>query len=81
MAVRPVNEQQLRAAISSSGPDRLFEVVWSPASSAAGAKQASPHQLLESVATEDDPVAASYLRTHQVLAAVQSWLTGQETGV
>ncbi|GKU37270.1 type I polyketide synthase [Mycobacterium montefiorense] len=81
MAVRPVNEQQLRAAISSSGPDRLFEVVWSPASSAAGAKQASPHQLLESVATEDDPVAASYLRTHQVLAAVQSWLTEQESGV
>ena len=81
MAVRPVNEQQLRAAISSSGPDRLFEVVWTPAPAAAGTKPVSPHQLLESVATEADPVAATYRRTHQVLAAVQSWLTEYDSGV
>ena len=31
MVARPVSEQQLRAAVSSAGPDRLFEVVWSPA--------------------------------------------------
>jgi mycoketide-CoA synthase len=81
MAVRPVNEQQLRAAIASSGPDRLFEVVWSPAPAAAGTKPVSSHQLLESVATEDDPVEATYRRTHQVLAAVQSWLTERDSGV
>ena len=29
MVARPVTDQQLLAAVSSSGPDRLFEVVWS----------------------------------------------------
>ncbi|MEE6139151.1 type I polyketide synthase [Mycobacterium sp. 050128] len=80
MVARPVNEQQLRAAISSSGPDRLFEVVWTPAP-AATAANGSSHQLLESVVAEGDPVAATYLRTHQVLAAVQSWLTEHDSGV
>ena len=31
MVARPVNAQQLRAALPRSGPDRLFEVIWSPA--------------------------------------------------
>ena len=30
MVARPVTDQQLLAAVSSSGPDRLFEVIWSP---------------------------------------------------
>src|SRR6202007_3142615 len=29
MVARPVSDQQLLAAVSNSGPDRLFEVVWS----------------------------------------------------
>jgi polyketide synthase 12 len=81
MVARPVNEQQLRAAISGSGPDRLFEVVWSPAPATAGTNPAASHQLLESVATEHDPVAAAYQRAHQVLAAVQSWLTERDSGI
>ncbi len=39
------------------------------------------YQLLESIATEQDPVAATYQRTHEVLAAVQSWLTEHDSGV
>jgi polyketide synthase 12 len=35
MVARPVTDQQLLAAVSSSGPDRLFEVVWSAQPSAA----------------------------------------------
>jgi polyketide synthase 12 len=80
MVARPVSERQLRAAVSSAGPDRLFEVVWSPATPAPGA--ATPaHQLLESLATDQEPVAATYQRTHQVLGAVQSWLTEHDSGV
>jgi mycoketide-CoA synthase len=81
MVARPVNEQQLRAAISGSGPDRLFEVVWSAAPATAGTNPVPSHQLLESFATERDPVAASYQRAHQVLAAVQSWLTERDSGI
>jgi mycoketide-CoA synthase len=81
MVARSVNEQQLRAAISRSGPDRLFEVVWSPAPAAAGTNPISSHQLFESVATEHDSLAATYQRTHRVLAAVQSWLTERDSGI
>src|SRR5271168_4611917 len=31
MVARPVSQQQLMAAVSGSGPDRIFEVNWSPA--------------------------------------------------
>ncbi|HEV7359540.1 MAG TPA: SDR family NAD(P)-dependent oxidoreductase, partial [Mycobacterium sp.] len=81
MVARPVNEQQLRAAISGSGPDRLFEVVWSAAPATAGTNPVPSYQLLESFATEHDPVAASYQRAHQVLAAVQTWLTERDSGI
>ena len=80
MVARPVSEQQLRAAVSSAGPDRLFEVVWSPATTTR-ADAAVSYQLLESIATEQDPVAGTYCRTHEVLAAVQSWLTEHDSGV
>ncbi|HYB82278.1 MAG TPA: acyltransferase domain-containing protein, partial [Mycobacterium sp.] len=82
MVARPVSERQLRAAVSSAGPERLFEVAWLPATTAAAAATpAPPHQLLELVATEQDPVTATYERTHQALAAVQSWLTEHDSGV
>ncbi|MEB3981643.1 type I polyketide synthase [Mycobacterium sp. 663a-19] len=80
MVARPVNERQLRAAISSAGPDRLFELVWSPTTKTAPA-EASAHEVFESVAAEDDPVAATYERTHRALGAVQSWLTERDSGV
>ena len=80
MVARPVSERQLRAAVSGAGPDRLFEVVWSPATSTPS--DATPaHQILEALATDQEPVAATYRRTHQALAAVQSWLTEHDSEV
>ena len=83
MVARPVSEQQLRAALSGSGPDRLFEVVWLPASTTAapGAKPAPSYELFESVANEEDPVMGAHQRTHRALTAVQSWLTERDSGV
>ncbi|OBH98098.1 type I polyketide synthase [Mycobacterium sp. E2733] len=81
MVARPVNERQLRAALSSSGPERLFELAWSPATVATTANPAPSYEVLESVVTEQDPVTATYARTHQVLTAVQSWLTERDAGV
>ncbi|UXA04857.1 type I polyketide synthase [Mycobacterium sp. SMC-2] len=80
MVARPVSERQLRAAVTSSGPERLFEVAWSPAAPGA-AGEAPSYEVLESVATEQDPVTATYERTHRALAAVQSWLTERDSGV
>ncbi|SOJ55731.1 Phenolphthiocerol synthesis polyketide synthase type I Pks15/1 [Mycobacterium simulans] len=83
MVARPVTEQQLRAGISGvsgSAPDRLFELVWSPAASP-GKNATTSYEVFESIAADDDPVAGSYERTHQALAAVQSWLTEHDSGV
>ncbi|HUH67519.1 MAG TPA: SDR family NAD(P)-dependent oxidoreductase, partial [Mycobacterium sp.] len=82
MVARSVSEQQLRAAVSGSGPDRLFEVVWSPAATTAAVGRNFPsHEVFESIAAEEDPVAGAYARTHQALATVQSWLTERDSGV
>ncbi|TDK87069.1 SDR family NAD(P)-dependent oxidoreductase [Mycobacterium paragordonae] len=84
MVARPVNEKRLRAALSGSGPDRLFELVWTAATSTGGAATESgqmPYEIFESGVTEEDPVTASYERTHAALAALQSWLAEHETGV
>ncbi|ORB44013.1 type I polyketide synthase [Mycobacterium paraseoulense] len=81
MVARPVSERQLRAAVSGSGPERLFEVTWSPATVAAAGQPAPPYEILESVGSEGDPVLATYQRTHQVLTAVQAWLTERDSGV
>ncbi|OBF50269.1 polyketide synthase [Mycobacterium sp. 852002-50816_SCH5313054-b] len=81
MAARPVSEQQLRAAVSGAGPDRLFEVSWSPAKAIVSNDKPPAHEVLESLATGRDPVTQTYERTHQALAAVQSWLTEHDSGV
>ncbi|WP_139333178.1 type I polyketide synthase, partial [Mycobacterium sp. SP-6446] len=83
MVPRPVNERQLRAAVSGAGSDRLFEVIWSPAATKTAATQAElpVHQVFESVAAHNNPVEAAYERTHQALGAVQSWLTERDSGV
>ncbi len=82
MVARPVSEQQLRAAVSGSGPDRLFEVIWSPAAPPSAApSDLAPYEILESVAAEVLPVADVHARTHLALAAVQSWLTERDSGV
>ncbi|HXA87448.1 MAG TPA: SDR family NAD(P)-dependent oxidoreductase, partial [Mycobacterium sp.] len=83
MVARPVSEQQLRAVVSDAGPDRLFEVIWSPATTTATASgnRAPSYELFESVAAEEDPVTGTSQRTHLALAAVQSWLTEHDSGV
>ncbi|OBK43665.1 type I polyketide synthase [Mycobacterium sp. 1081908.1] len=82
MAARSVSEQQLRAAVSGAGPDRLFEVDWSPVTATAAADAERPaHQLFESLAAGQDPVTQTYERTHRALAAVQSWVIDHDSGV
>ncbi|ODR04079.1 polyketide synthase [Mycobacterium sherrisii] len=81
MAARPVSEQQLRAAMSASTQDRLFELVWCPMQVAAAPAAVGTHQLFESVAAQSDPVTAGHERTRLALAAVQSWLAESDSGV
>ncbi|CAM2919179.1 type I polyketide synthase [Mycobacterium intermedium] len=82
MVARPLSEQQLRAAVSGTGPDRLFELVWSPAPASGTSSNESPaYEIFESVVAEHDPVTGAYQRTHRALAAVQSWLTDHDSGV
>ncbi|MFY2862099.1 acyltransferase domain-containing protein, partial [Mycobacterium sp. THU-M104] len=82
MVARPVSDRQLRAAVSGSSPDRLFELIWSPASSTPAAEnEAHVNEVFESVAADVLPVVDVYARTHQALAVVQSWVTERDTGV
>ncbi|MDA3662560.1 type I polyketide synthase [Mycobacterium xenopi] len=77
MVARPVTGEQLAAAASGCGPDRLFELVWSPAS--VGHTDATPsHEVFESPPAEAP--AGVYDRTHRALAAVQAWLTERDSG-
>ncbi|OOK64304.1 zinc-binding dehydrogenase family protein [Mycobacterium kansasii] len=80
MVARPVSEQQLRAVLSGAGPDRLFEVIWSPATATSTDAPAS-YRVFECAAAVDDPVTATYERTHHALAAVQPWLAEHASGV
>jgi polyketide synthase 12 len=79
MVARPVSQHQLMAAVSGSGPDRIFEVIWSPASPGPHA-EAPSHDVFESAPCDDDPLAATYQRTHDALAALQSWLSEHDSG-
>ena len=47
MVARPVSQQQLMAAVSGSGPDRIFEVNWSPATLESHA-ETPPYDVFES---------------------------------
>jgi polyketide synthase 12 len=79
MVARPVSQQQLMAAVSGSGPDRIFEVVWSPAASGSQAETPS-YDVFESQAADDDALASTYSRTHDALVALQAWLTENDSG-
>ena len=84
MVARPVSERQLKAALSGSGRDRLFEVIWSPATGipAGSAVDAAPtYEVFESEPAAGDAVAGAYAATHKALAVVQSWLTERDSGV
>ncbi|MDT5230822.1 MAG: mycoketide-CoA synthase, partial [Mycobacterium sp.] len=80
MVARPVSQQQLMAAVCGSTADRLFELVWSAASVASHAETPS-YEVFESLPADGDPLAATYLRTHDVLAALQSWLSKHDSGM
>ncbi|WP_214444389.1 SpnB-like Rossmann fold domain-containing protein, partial [Mycobacterium tuberculosis] len=76
--------------VSSSGPDRLFEVTWSPQPSAAveplpvcawGTTEDSAAVVFESVPLAGDVVAGVYAATSSVLDVLQSWLTRDGAGV
>ncbi len=89
MVARPVTDQQLLAAVSNSGPDRLFEVIWSAQRSTSvppvtvsrwGATafddtEAHPAAVVfESAPVTEDVVAEVYAATRAVLPVLQSWL-------
>jgi polyketide synthase 12 len=80
MVARPVSQQQLMAAVSGSGPDRIFEVIWSPAAPGSHTETTS-YDVFESQPTDDDPLTATYRRTHDALSALQSWLAEHDSGV
>jgi polyketide synthase 12 len=79
MVARPVSRQQLMAAVSGSGPDRIFEVVWSPAAPGSHAETPS-YDVLESQPADDDALGSTYRRTHEALAGLQTWLDEHDSG-
>jgi polyketide synthase 12 len=95
MVARPVTDQQLLAAVSSSGPERLFEVVWSAQPSSAvqpvsvsawgtpeldTAEAERSAVLFESAPVAGDVVTEVYAATRAVLPVLQSWLARDEAG-
>ena len=93
MVARPVTDQQLLAAVSNSGPDRLFEVIWSPqpttavspvSVSAWGATELDDAEvsavLFESEPVAGDVVTEVYAATRAVLPVLQSWLAREGAG-
>jgi polyketide synthase 12 len=96
MVARPVTDQQLLAAISNSGPDRLFEVIWSAQPSSAvepvsvcawGAGELEEPDsaeasavLFESAPVARDVVTEVYAATRAVLPVLQSWLARDGAG-
>ncbi len=80
MVARPVSQQQLMAAVTGSGADRLFQVDWSPASAGPNA-DVPPHEVFESAAADDDPLAGVYQRTGEALTRLQTWLSEHDSGV
>ncbi|WP_156746498.1 type I polyketide synthase, partial [Mycobacterium sp. E1715] len=95
MVARPVTDQQLLAAVSSSGPDRLFEVIWSAQRSTSvqpvtvslwGATESDGPEMqpsavvFESAPVVDDVVGDVYAATRAVLPVLQSWLARDGAG-
>ena len=91
MVARPVSDRQLLAAVSGSGPDRLFELIWSAQPSAdAGAGIGAPGGsagvenaaavVFESAPVAGDVVAEVYAATRAALAVLQSWLAERPGG-
>ena len=95
MVARPVTDQQLLAAVSQSGPDGLFEVIWSaqpsdtvqPVSVCAWGTTdletavAEPSAVVfESAPVVGDVLGQVYEATRAVLTVLQSWLARDRAG-
>jgi polyketide synthase 12 len=95
MVARPVSDRQLLAAVSNTGPDRLFEVVWSaqpPAELEAVAVAAwgttesdavdpAPTAVVfDSAPAVGDVVTDVYAATSAVLPVLRSWLARDGAG-
>ncbi|OBI14789.1 polyketide synthase, partial [Mycobacterium sp. E2462] len=95
MVARPVSDQQLLAAVNNSGPDRLFEVVWSAQQPDAvspvavrawgaidsEAGDAEPvAYVFNSVPVAGDVVTGVYAATRAVLTVLQEWLSVDRAG-
>jgi len=96
MLARPVTDQQLLAAVSTSGPDRLFEVVWSAeppadvqptpvrrwkATEPDGAESDTASYLFESRPARVDVMTQVHAATHSALTALQAWLGRDRSGI
>ncbi|MFF3573247.1 SDR family NAD(P)-dependent oxidoreductase [Nocardia jiangxiensis] len=85
VTIRPVAAEELRAAaaaLSGTGTDNVFEVVWSPGVVAADVALdvAAPVVVFEASASRREVVGEVHDLTHRVLAAVQSWLAQSISG-
>ncbi len=81
MVARPVTDKQLKAALSGSRENRLFEVVWSPAPLPAESTDIPSYQLFESAPVAGDPVAGVHAVANRALSVLQSWLSEQHPGM
>ena len=81
MVARPVSDRQLLAAVSSSGPDRIFEVIWSAQQSLGSGQSEADAVVYESTPVAGDVVAEVYAATHAALTELQSWLAGDRAGM
>ncbi|MEB3905291.1 type I polyketide synthase, partial [Mycobacterium ulcerans] len=95
MLARPVTDQQLRAAVSGAGPDRLFGVDWTAQPSAElqpvpvriwgtveseGDDDPGASVVFESVPQAGEVVAGVYAATAAVLEVLRSWLSRDGAG-
>jgi mycoketide-CoA synthase len=82
MVARPVSDRQLLAAVSNTGPDRLFEVVWSaqPPAEADAVDPAPTAVIFESAPAVGDVVTDVYAATSAVLPVLRSWLARDGAG-
>ncbi|MBW0017017.1 MAG: type I polyketide synthase, partial [Mycobacterium sp.] len=95
MVARPVTDQQLLAAVSGSGPDRLFEVVWSAQPAPVAEPVTVEHwRTAQLDAGENEPAAVVFESARQVghalagvyaatgaaLEVLQAWLARDRAG-
>jgi mycoketide-CoA synthase len=95
MRARAVSVQQLTAAVEALGPDRVFELVWSPAPAVGSHMEpvsvlswdalqdpAAPADVVvfESPPCSGDVISGVYAATHRVLEVVQWWLRSDRPG-